>query len=100
MRTIIKYIPYFADGYMASKGLTAADYNFFYPNTPYTGFNVVDAIVTESDIAAENGVIHVVNKVITTLPSLDEYLASNPNYSEFRKLIDKFLVTYALNSSV
>jgi uncharacterized surface protein with fasciclin (FAS1) repeats len=95
-----KYIPIFADGYMTGKALTAADYNYFYPNTTYTGFNVADAVVTESDIAAENGVIHVVNKVITTLPSLDEYLGSNPNYSEFRRLFDKFLVTYALNASV
>ncbi len=92
-----KYIPYFVDNFMSSKGLTAADYNYFYPNTPYTGFNVVDAVVTEKDIAAENGVIHVINKVITALPGLDEYLAGNPNYSEFKKLFDKYLVQFALN---
>ncbi|GAA4734229.1 fasciclin domain-containing protein [Flavisolibacter ginsenosidimutans] len=95
-----KYIPIFANGYMTGKALTAADYNYFYPNTPYTGFNVVDAVVTESDIPAENGVIHVVNRVITSLPSLDEYLGSNPNYSEFRKLFDKFLVQYVLNATL
>jgi uncharacterized surface protein with fasciclin (FAS1) repeats len=95
-----KYIPIFAEGYMTSKALTASDYNYFYPNTTYTGFNVVDAVVTESNIPAENGVIHIVNKVITALPSLDEYLGSNPNYSEFRKLFDKFLVQYALNAAV
>lgn len=95
-----KYIPILAEGYMNGKGLSAADYNYFYANTPYTGFNVVDAVVTESNIRAENGVIHVVNRVITSLPSLDEYLGSNPNYSEFRKLFDKFLVQYALNAAV
>ncbi len=95
-----KYIPIFADGYMTGKGLTASDYNYFYPNTTYSGFNVVDAVVTESDIPAENGVIHVVNKVITALPSLDEYLGSNPNFSEFKKLFDKFLVLYTLNATV
>lgn len=95
-----KYIPIFADGYMKAKALTASDYNYFYPNTTYSGFNVADAAVTESDIPAENGVIHVVNKVITTLPSLDEYLGSNPNYSEFKNLFDKFLVQYTLNSAV
>ncbi len=31
----------------ARKPYTAADYNYFYPNTPYTGFNVADAVVTE-----------------------------------------------------
>jgi uncharacterized surface protein with fasciclin (FAS1) repeats len=95
-----KFIPYFVDNFMAAKALTSTDYNYFYPNTPYTGFNVVDAIVTEKDIAAENGVIHVVNKVVTALPSLDEYLESKPEYSEFRKLFDKFLVQYVLNSTV
>ena len=92
-----KYIPYFVDNYMTGKGLSATDYNYFYPGVTYTGFNVVDAIVTEKDIAAENGVIHVINKVITALPGLDEYLSSNPNYSEFKKIFDKYLVQFALN---
>ncbi|HET7896179.1 MAG TPA: hypothetical protein VFL47_00870, partial [Flavisolibacter sp.] len=95
-----KYIPVFATGFMNAKALSAGDYNYFYPNTTYTGFNVADAVVTESNIAAENGIIHVVNRVITTLPSLDEYIGSNPNYSEFRKLFDRFLIQYALNASV
>lgn len=95
-----KYIPIITTAYMSGKGLTAGDYTYFYPNTTYAGFNVVDAIVTVSDIPAENGVIHVVNRVITSLPSLDEYLGGNPAYSEFRKLFDRFLVNYALNTPV
>ena len=95
-----KYIPYFVNNFMTAKTLTAADYNYFYPNTPYTGFNVVDAVVTEKDVPAENGVIHIVNKVITSLPSLDEYLAGHDEYSEFRKLFDKYLTSYALNTTV
>lgn len=95
-----KYIPYFVTNFMAAKGLTAADYNYFYPSSTYTGFNVVDAAVVEKDIAAENGVIHVVNKVITALPSIDQYLAGRPEYSEFRALFDKFLIQYALNATV
>lgn len=95
-----KYLPYFVDNFVSAKGLSAADYNYFYPATPYTGFNVADAVVTEQDVPAENGVIHVINKVITTLPGLDEYISSNPQYSEFKKLFDKFLLQYALNPAV
>ena len=94
-----KYITYFVDNFMTAKALTAADYNYFYPGVTYTGFNVADAIVTEKDIPAENGVIHVINKVVTELPGIDEYLSSKPEYSEFKKLLDKFLVQYVLNQS-
>jgi uncharacterized surface protein with fasciclin (FAS1) repeats len=95
-----KYIPYFVNNFMTAKGLSAADYNYFYPTSTYTGFNVADAAVIEKDIPAENGVIHIVNKVITALPSIDQYLAGHPEYSEFKKLFDKFLVQYALNATV
>lgn len=95
-----KYIPYFINEFMAAKSLSASDYTYFYPGTAYTGFNVVDAIVTEQDIPAENGVIHVVNKVITALPSIDQYLEGKPEYSTFKSLFDKFLVQYVLNQSV
>ena len=95
-----KHIPYFIDGYMSNNNLGAADYNYFYPSIPYTGFNVVDAVVTQKDIPAENGVIHVVNKVINTLPSIDQYLEGKPEYSLFKSILDKFLVTYILNPGI
>lgn len=95
-----KHIPIFETGYMTGKGLTATDYNYFYPNASYTGFNVADASVTQKDIAAENGTIHVVNRVINTIPSIDQYISSNPKYSEFKKLLDKYMVQYVLNPTV
>lgn len=94
-----KFLPFFMTGYFTSKSLTASDYNYFYPSSTYTGFNVADAQITEKDIAAENGVIHVVNRVITSLPSLDQYIGSNANYSEFKKILDKYLVQYVLNQT-
>ncbi|QNA42651.1 fasciclin domain-containing protein [Lacibacter sediminis] len=95
-----KHIPIFETGFMTGKTLTATDYNYFYPTSTYTGFNVADAKVVEKDIAAENGVIHVVDRVITSLPSIDQYIGSNPKYSEFKKLMDRFLVAYVLNQTV
>ncbi|MBC7889739.1 MAG: fasciclin domain-containing protein [Ferruginibacter sp.] len=95
-----KCLPYFVDNFMTSKGLNAADYNYFFPGTSYTGFNVADAIVTERDIPAENGVIHVINKVITALPSIDEYITTKPEYSLFKSIFDKYLIQYILNPGV
>lgn len=95
-----KFIPIFETGFMTGKTLTATDYNYFYPTSTYTGFNVADAKVVEKDIPAENGVIHVVDRVITALPSIDQYIGSNPNYSEFKKLMDRFLVSYVFNQTV
>lgn len=95
-----KYLPYFVDNYMNAKRLTAYDYNYFFPNSTYTGFNVLDAKVTEADIPAENGVIHVIDKVLMALPNIDQYLASKPEYSEFKKLFDRYMVQYVLNQDV
>ena len=95
-----KYVPYFETGYTTAKSLTAYDYNYFYPTSTYTGFNVMDAKVIEKDIYAENGIIHTIDKVITALPSLDQYIGSNSDYSEFKKILDKFLVQYVLNQTV
>ncbi len=95
-----KYIPYFETGYTTAKSLTAYDYNYFYPSATYTGFNVMDAKIIEKDIYAENGIIHTIDKVITALPSLDQYIGSNSDYSEFKKILDKYLVQYVLNQTV
>lgn len=94
-----KNISYFIDKFLSQNGLNASDYNYFYPTTPFSGFNVVDATVTEADIPAENGIIHVIDKVVTPLDNLERYLATNPEYSEFRNLLDK-LVTYQSNADI
>ncbi|MVN22711.1 fasciclin domain-containing protein [Mucilaginibacter arboris] len=89
-----KYIPYFYSSFMAARGLTATDYNYFYPNSAYTGFNVDAGAVVNKNIVAENGVIHEVNRVVTPLPSLEQYLSSNTNYSAFQQLYEKYMVSY------
>lgn len=93
-----KYIPFFTKDYFALRGLTASDYNYFYPASVYTGFNVAAARVTQKDIAAENGVIHVIDRVITPLFNLDQYLRVRPEYSEFKKLLDTYMVTFIQNA--
>lgn len=92
-----KYVPYFHEKFITSKGLSAIDYNYFFPNEPYTGFNFIGGNVKTADIIAENGIIHEVSKVSLPLPNLDQYLAGKPQYSLFKSILDKYLVTYQVN---
>lgn len=84
-----KYITYFTKDFMSASNLSASDYNYFYPNSEYTGFNVAEAKVVNKNIMAENGVIHEVDKVITPLMSIDEYIRTKPQYSTFRALLNR-----------
>jgi uncharacterized surface protein with fasciclin (FAS1) repeats len=93
-----KYIPFFTNDYFSLRGLSASDYSYFYPNTNFSGFNVVNAKVTQKDIAAENGVIHIIDHVVTPLLNLEQYLRSKPEYSEFRNLLEKYMVLFSQNT--
>ncbi|NII27986.1 hypothetical protein HB364_23075 [Pseudoflavitalea sp. X16] len=84
-----KYITYFTNSYFSSFNLSAADYNYFYPNSAYAGFNVGEAKVITKDQVAENGVWHEVDKVITPLMSIDEYIRTKPQYSSFRAILNR-----------
>jgi uncharacterized surface protein with fasciclin (FAS1) repeats len=94
-----KYISYFEKEYFAAQSLNSNDYNFFFPNSTYTDFNVLAGTIKEADIIAENGIIQEVSQVSLPLVNLDQYLESNSEYSEFRKLIEDNLVTYTFNQS-
>ena len=92
-----KYVTYFTKEYFAAKGLNPSDFTYFYPGKEYTGFNLFEGKVTKADIIAENGVIHEVDRVHSPLLNIDQYLESNSNYSEFRKILENNLVSYVLN---
>lgn len=96
-----KNIPFYFTSYMSLRNLGASDYNSLYPNSNYTGLNVGGAniLANKNDIPAENGVIHVVDKVLTPPKNIDQYLRGNPDYTEFRNILQKF-VTYSYNSDV
>lgn len=90
----MKPIPYFTDAFLQTKGLTAADYNYFYKDVEFSGFNVVDAKVIEKDIRAENGIIHVVDKVILPLENLEEVLMNSEKNSDFKDIIERYTMLF------
>ncbi|MGF2412359.1 fasciclin domain-containing protein [Ferruginibacter sp.] len=93
-----KYIPCFTNDFLAGQGLSQADYNYFYPNSTFSGFNIANAKVTQKNIAAENGVIHIIDKVVTPAKSIDQYLRNKPEYSLFRSLLEQFMVLFISNA--
>jgi uncharacterized surface protein with fasciclin (FAS1) repeats len=93
-----KYIPIFTSQYLATVGLSQSDYSYFYPQSTFSGFNVANARVTRRDIAAENGIIHVIDKVVTPAKSIDQYLRSKPEYSLFRSILERFMVLFIKNT--
>ncbi|MBO9203785.1 MULTISPECIES: fasciclin domain-containing protein [Niastella] len=93
-----KYIPYFTNPFFTDSKLTATDYNYFYPGTSFTGLNILDARITETNIPAENGNIHVIDKVLSPLENIEKYLASKPEYSLFNSLFQQFMVSYTENA--
>ncbi|GAA4307048.1 fasciclin domain-containing protein [Aestuariibaculum suncheonense] len=92
-----KYISYFTEEYMSAATLGSYDYNFFFPNSTYTGFNVLSSEVVQADIVAENGIIHEVSKVSLPPLNIDQQLEANPNYSLFRSILEENLVNYVFD---
>ena len=93
-----KYIPYFLDSYFTANGISQNDYSYFFPGSSFGGFHVSQAQVLNKDIVAENGIIHEIDKVILPLPSIDQYLGKSPQYSKFREILEKYMVTYLANA--
>lgn len=92
-----KYVTYFTEEYMNTSGLGSYDYNYFFPNDTYTGFNVLNAEVVQADIVAENGIVHEVSKVLLPPLNIDQKLEETSNYSLFRQLLETNLVTYVFD---
>ena len=94
-----KYMPYFISNALSGLGTSVSEYNTFFPNSTFSGFNVAGAQTTEKNIVAENGIIHVVDMVILPLENLDQYIAAKSDYSEFKRLLN-LASTYTYNAAV
>ena len=103
-----KYLPFYLSRVFErsrSTAQAASDYGIFY-STPYTGKNVQSASIVTQDMIAENGVAHETDHVLEPLPTLEKLL-NDPNYSEFKDLINKtgstgqpYFITYTYDKSL
>ncbi len=96
-----KNLPYYFTSFMGFAKLSQTDYTYFYPGSTYTGKNVGPANIVDGEynISAENGFIHVIDRVLVPPLSIDQYVVAKPDYSAFKTLLDKF-VSYNVNTEI
>jgi hypothetical protein len=85
-----KFVPVYSSELFDELDLDAtSNYEFLYPDSPFNGFHVDRAEVTEYDVPAQNGWIHRINRVLVPPPNHDDLLEEIDEYSTFRELINK-----------
>ena len=89
-----KYVPIFYQEYFNIYDLNTDDYTFYF-NRPFESNSMyfADAKIARGDIFAENGFIHVIDRVIEPLKNAFQLLDSKEDqydYSEFLDLINTF----------
>lgn len=96
-----KHLTFYFQDYMSNRRLGADDYNSFFSNSNFSGLNIQGANIDpkRNNIIAENGYIHVVDKVLLPEKNIDQYLKGNTQYSEFKSILDLF-ATYSYNASL
>lgn len=82
-----KYVPLFFDGFMNAKGLSTADYSFYF-NRPYEAGEIyyANAKMIGDEIFAENGFVYTVDKVVEPLKNAEQILETG-KYATFLQLI-------------
>ncbi|MCH7404355.1 fasciclin domain-containing protein [Belliella aquatica] len=82
-----KHVPYFLNHYLRQQDITGQDIEAFY-NRSFSGAQVDRANISISNVRAENGIIHVLDRVIEPLPNIEDYLMSKPQYSLFKSILE------------
>jgi hypothetical protein len=86
-----RYLPVFTKSYWKENSLTENDYNAFYPTTEGAQWsdlgNVLGAQIQEvsagsGDLYCENGVIHIIDKVVVPLKNLDRMIIDYGNETQ------------------
>jgi uncharacterized surface protein with fasciclin (FAS1) repeats len=86
-----KYVPVFYDKYFDVNGLTPEDYRFYF-NRVYERGNVyfAGAKIIKSNIFAENGFVHIIDRVVNPMLNAEEFLEREmpgENYNLFLELV-------------
>lgn len=96
-----KYVPIFYDAYLTKNGITPEDYKFYF-NRVYEPGNVyyAGARILIADIFAENGFVHVIDRVVKPMPNAKEILdkkMGNETYKLFLEMVYWYYPNFAPN---
>lgn len=86
-----KYVPIFYDEYVKINGITSADFRFYF-DRPYEYGNVyfAGAKIIKQDIFAENGFVHIIDRVVSPMMNAKELLEderSGESYKLFMEMV-------------
>ncbi|MBN1925647.1 MAG: fasciclin domain-containing protein [Prolixibacteraceae bacterium] len=89
------FLPVFSYQLFDTKQIDAAsNYQYFYPSTVWDGdgdgFCVSNANVGEYELVTDNGYVYLLNQVLEPLETIHKQLESDPDFSTFKNLYDKF----------
>jgi hypothetical protein len=89
-----RFIPVLSYNFFTSFGIKAKEnYEFFYPNSTWTGdngFNASNASVLEYATVTDNGYVYSTNQVVEPLETIYKQLNLENGYDIFRKAYDRF----------
>jgi len=96
-----KYAPLFYDEYMGINGVTPEDYRYYFDRAYEPGYAYyAGGKILKSDLFAENGFIHVIDRVISPMLNAEEILrteAPGESYKSFLKLIYWYYPEFKMN---
>lgn len=92
-----KYVPIFYDAYMEANDLGSEDFSFYF-NRVYEPGHVfyAGAKIIQSDIFAENGFVHIIDRVVPPMLNAEEMLHYETPGESYRKFLEMVYWHYPL----
>ncbi len=90
-----KNVPIFYDEYLDNNGLSSVDFSFYF-NRPYEHGNVyyAGAKVIQSDIFAENGFVHIIDRVVNPMLNAKELLERDYPDESYKLFLEMVYLYY------
>jgi hypothetical protein len=84
-----KYVPIFYDAYLSKNGITSEDYKFYFDRV-YESGNVyyAGARILKADIFAENGFVHIIDRVVNPMLNAKEILEKEMGGESYKLFLE------------